>query len=324
MKLSHAQDVRLFDSFAVGLWSAVLLVVLAALPFVLPGYQINYVNNIALYIIIAVGLNLLVGYTGQISLGHAAFMAIGAYSCVAMVTHWGLPFLPALLLSGFVAAAFGWVVGLPALRMEGPYLTIATLGFGIATQQILAKIPFTGGHMGLHTPPIVIGPWTLETDVSRYYLILPITVLVVIGAYNISRSRIGRAFQAVRDSDVAAQATGVDLTFYKTLAFAVSTFFTGIAGALMAHSTGFVSPEEFNVFLSIKLLAIIVVGGLGSILGSVLGPTLMISVEQALTAYGEISAMVFGAIMIVVIIFEPLGLRGRWLKIKRYWKTWPF
>ncbi|MBZ0273106.1 branched-chain amino acid ABC transporter permease [bacterium] len=323
MKLSHAEDVRVFRSASGFVSFCVLAALLVVAPLVLPGYRINLLNTIAIYVVVALGLNILVGYTGQISLGHAAFLAIGGYVSVLLVAR-GAPFLAAMMAGGVVAAAFGFLLGLPALRMEGPYLTIATLGFGIATQQILGRFDFTGGHMGLHTAPLSIFGIELRTDAGRYALIVPIAVLCVLAAYNITRSRVGRAFTAVRDSDVAAASTGVNLTYYKTLAFAVSAFFTGVAGSMLAHSTGFIAPENFDLFLSIKLLAMVVVGGLGSILGSVLGATLLTIVEQTLSGYREAAAMIFGAVMIAVVLFEPLGLRGRWLKIKIYWKTWPF
>lgn len=325
MKRSHIEDIRVFSGIGSAVWFGILLIVLAVLPSVLESYQIFVINLIAIHVIVALGLNLLVGYTGQISLGHAGFYAVGAYTSVILTTRYGVPFPAALLCAGLLSAAFGFLLGLPALRLSGPYLAIATLGFGIAVVQILNKVEsISGGHMGIHAPKLSIGSYVLETDVQAYCLIMPLCVLATIGALNLAKSRIGRAFVAIRDSDIAACATGVNLTYYKTLAFAVSAFFTGVAGSLMAHLVGYISPDNYNMFLSIHFLSIIVVGGLGSVLGSVLGAILMVSLQQFLSGLQTFSMVVYGSIMVLVILFEPLGLRGRWLKIKLYWKAWPF
>lgn len=325
MKRSHIEDVRVFSGTASIVAFILLLLLLAVLPLILQSYLIYIVNLIAIHIIVALGMNLLVGYTGQISLGHAGFYAIGAYTSVILTTKLGIPFLPSLFCAGLVAAAFGFVLGLPALRLTGPYLAIATLGFGIAIVQIIGKAEsLSGGHMGVHAPKMTFGPWLLDTDVKAYYFIMGLCILLSVGALNLTKSRIGRAFVAIRDSDIAAEAMGVNITYYKTLAFALSAFYTGIAGSLMAHMVGFISPENYNLFVSIHFLTIIVVGGLGSILGSVLGAILMVSLQQFLSGIQALSMVIYGFIMIFIILFEPLGLRGRWLKIKIYWKTWPF
>ena len=325
MKRSHIEDVRIFSSWVSAVAFALLLTFLAVLPLLFQSYLIFIVNLIAIHIIVALGLNLLVGYTGQISLGHAGFYAIGAYTSVILTTRLDMPFILALLCAGLVAAAFGFLLGLPALRLEGPYLAIATLGFGIAVMQILGKWEsVSGGHMGIHAPKMSLGPLVLKTDVQNYYFIMSTCVLATLGALNLTKSRIGRAFVAIRDSDIAAEAMGVNLTYYKTLAFAVSAFFTGIAGSLMAHMVGFISPENYNMFVSIHFLAMVVVGGLGSILGSVLGAILMVSLQQLMSGMQALSMVIYGLILVCIVLFEPLGLRGRWLKIKMYWKIWPF
>lgn len=325
MKRSHIEDVRVFSSASSIVAFVLLMLALAALPMFLESYIVYIINLIAIHIIVALGLNILVGYSGQISLGHAGFYAIGAYTSVILTSKCGVPFPLALLGAGFVAAAFGFLLGLPALRLTGPYLAIATLGFGIAVVQILGKFEsVSGGHMGIRAEKMALGPLVLKSDIQAYYFIMALCVVMTIMAYNIVRSRIGRAFMAVRDSDIAAEATGVNLTYYKTLAFAVSAFYTGIAGSLMAHMVGFISPENYNLFISIHFLSIVVVGGLGSILGSVLGAILMVSLQQILSGMFALSMVIYGAIMVVIILFEPLGLRGLWLKIKIYFKIWPF
>jgi len=325
MKRSHIEDIRVFSSASSAVAFFVLVAILAVLPLLLDSYLIYIVNLIAIHVIVALGMNILVGYTGQISLGHAGFYAIGAYTSVILTSRLGVPFVPALLCAGLMAAAFGFLLGLPALRLSGPYLAIATLGFGIAVVQILGKWEsISGGHMGIHAPKMSLGSLVLKSDTQTYYFIMALCVLAAVGALNLVKSKIGRAFVAIRDSDIAAEAMGVNLTYYKTLAFAVSAFFTGVAGSLMAHMVGFISPENYNMFVSIHFLAMIVIGGLGSILGSVLGAIIMVALQQLMSGIQALSLVIYGLIMVFIVLFEPLGLRGRWLKIKIYWKLWPF
>ena len=347
MKRDYYEDIRLLDSGPQVFWLAVLLAALAAFPLVADSYQIYTINLIAIHVIVALGLNLLVGYTGQISLGHAGFFAIGAYATLALMLNAHLPFIVALPLAGFISAAFGFLLGLPALRLEGPYLAIATLGFGLTITQILGRLDVFGGHMGLQAPPLELFGLKVTSDAGRYAVIMPICVIMTWGLRNLTKSRVGRAFVAVRDSDIAAECIGVNLTYYKTLAFAVSAFFTGIGGGLMAFVLGFISPHTFNVMVSIMFLAMVVVGGLGSILGSVMGAILITWLQLELARIGElplvgpmltelsnqvftlsglpnVQYVVFGLIMVLIIIFEPLGLYGFWIRTKIYWRTWPF
>ncbi|MBW2284244.1 MAG: branched-chain amino acid ABC transporter permease [Deltaproteobacteria bacterium] len=301
----------------------------------------------AINVIVTIGLNILVGYTGQISLGHAGFFAIGAYITLLMMIHLNIPFPIALVIAGFVSAFFGFLLGLPALRLEGPYLAIATLGFGMAITQVIGRWQLFGGRMGLEAPELYLGPFILETDRQLYFLIVPIAFFLLWAARNLMKTRVGRAFIAIRDSDIAAETMGVNLTMYKTLAFAVSAFYTGIAGGLMAFLLGFINPSSFNFILSIYFLAFVIVGGLGSILGSVMGGIvmtwLMLVLDKiqelpylgaALVAFSEqwmspaglpnIASIIFGLIIILLVVFEPLGLYGFWIRTKIYWKTWPF
>jgi branched-chain amino acid transport system permease protein len=335
LKRDYYEDIKLFKSGVITFWTIILFISLAIFPFFVKSYYAYVANLLLINIIIAIGLNILVGYTGQVSLGHAGFLAIGAYTSVLLMMKLNIPFLLALPAAGLVSALFGFVLGIPALRMEGPYLAIVTLGFGIAVEQILGILDFTGGRMGLHCPTfkvfgysldsdITLGSITLSTDKQIYFLILIISILLIFFAINLMKSRIGRAFIAIRDSDIAADAMGVNLTYYKTLAFAVSAFYVGIAGSLQAHFITFIAPVQYNLILSITMLAMIVVGGLGSILGSILGAILFTLLPQLLAEYGWLNVVITGAIMILVIIFEPLGLRGRWIKIKIYFKMWPF
>jgi branched-chain amino acid transport system permease protein len=347
MKRDYYEDVRLLDSGAQVFWLLALLAALAAFPLFASSYLTYTVNLMAINVIVALGLNLLVGYTGQISLGHGGFFAIGAYATLALITQAGWPFLLALPAAGLISAVFGFLLGLPALRLEGPYLAIATLGFGLTITQILGRLEFFGGHMGLQAPPLVVAGLEVGSDFGRYWVIMPICVLLTWTLRNLTKTRVGRAFVALRDSDIAAECIGVNLTYYKTLAFAVSAFYTGVAGGLMAFVLGFINPHTFNVMVSILFLAMVVVGGLGSVLGSVMGAVLITWLQQELAGIQEmplvgpmleeisrtvftlsglpnVQYVIFGLIMVGIIIFEPLGLYGIWIRTKLYWRTWPF
>ena len=307
-------------------WTALLgfLGVLALLPYLAPRYFLFTASLIAAHVVIAVGLNLLVGYTGQISLGHAGFVSIGAYTAGILAIRLGVPWPMALLGAGVVAAGFGFLVGVPALRLTGPYLTIATLGFGIAVNQVLTNWEgLSGGRAGLFPPKLAIAGTRLR-DAHIYYLMAALAALLVWGAVNLVRSHIGRAFVAIRDSDIAAEVMGVNLTIYKTLAFAVSAFYAGVGGAMLAYLLGFLEPQLFTLFESIYYFSMIVVGGLGTIPGSILGAALLTLLPQQLAGLKQYLPIVYGATIILVMAVEPLGLYGRWLRIKRWFKTWPF
>jgi branched-chain amino acid transport system permease protein len=325
LKRDYRQDLALFEgprSRALAI-AFVLAVALFGTLFA-GGFLLFVLTNLALFVIAVLGLNLLVGYTGQISLGHAAFLAIGAYTHVILYTQ-GAP-LPLSVLAGtLVAGLCGFLLGIPALRLEGPYLAIATLGFQVAVDQILGRWEsLTGGRMGLGVPaPELFG--VRLTDLRAYFLLCFATsVLVLVGVYNLTRSRVGRAFVAIRDNDIAAQAVGVDLVRTKTLAFALSAAITGLAGTLYAHLFDRINPSNFTLLLSIELLVMVVVGGLASVLGSVLGAALLVLLPHAMADLRDYQSIVVGAILIAVLLFEPMGLRGRWLRIKYYFKAWPF
>jgi branched-chain amino acid transport system permease protein len=354
MKRNYYEDIELFSSGTILVWSIVLLVFLFTLPLYLPSYNIYLFNIILVNIILAVGLNILVGYTGQISLGHAGFFAIGAYGTALIMTHLHFPFIVALIIAALIAAFFGFIIGLPALRLEGPYLAIATLGFGLTIMHIIGRWEIFGGRMGIKTPPLDLGfagsalSLVIAGDVKLYYLILIITVLMVIGAKNLMKTRVGRAFVAIRDDDIAAEVMGVNLTIFKTMSFAVSAFYAGVAGGLYGFVVTFFDPFTFNLILSIIFLVMVVVGGLGSVLGAIMGAILITYLQydflknveelpylgaflvqiskQWFTVIGlaNFSNIALGIIMLAIVIFEPLGMFGIWIRIKKYWKTWPF
>jgi branched-chain amino acid transport system permease protein len=325
LKRDYREDLTLFESRTS---RAMALLLLAALVVYLQSmagdFAVYLFMNVALFVIAAVGLNLLVGFTGLISLGHAAFLAIGAYTHVILYTR-GAPLLITLALGALTAGAFGVLLGLPALRLKGPYLAIATLGFQVAVDQVLGRWEaVTGGRMGLGVPYPEIGGLSLASPRSYALLCLVACVATVIAARNLTRSRVGRALMAIRDNETAAQAVGVDLVRHKVMAFALSAAITGLAGGLYAHLVDRINPSTFNLILSIELLVMVLVGGLGSILGSVLGATLLVLLPHAFAPLRDHQTMMVGAILVAVLLFEPLGLRGRWLRIKYYFKAWPF
>lgn len=347
MKKNYYEDVQLFSSKVVIFWFVILIGFLYLLPFFVNNYYVYVANYIAINIIVVTGLNLLVGYTGQISLGHAGFFAIGAYGTVTLMAKAGFPFLLALPCSGLIAAGFGFLLGLPALRLEGPYLAIATLGFGLTITQIIGRIELFGGRDGLHTPDMTIGSWVIDTDVEFYFVLITLTIILLFFMRNILKTRVGRAFVAIRDADIAAQTMGVNILFYKTLAFAISAFYAGIAGGLYAFVLRFIEPEMFTLMMSIPFLAMVVVGGLGSMMGSITGAALLCLLDLKLrnildipyvgdwleilskswfsiTGVSNIQYIIFGSIMVGIMLFEPLGLYGVWIRTKKYWRTWPF
>lgn len=231
LKTDYFEDLQLFDDRIHLFWSLLFLILLITMPLLIKSYYLTILNLMAVNVIIALGLNLLVGNTGQISLGHAGFVAIGAYTTVLMLKL-GIPFVFAFLGSGVLAALFGLLLGIPSLKLEGPYFAIATLAFGMAVTIIIVRMDFLGGRMGMSVPKIHLN-WTgLKYDYALYYMILVITVIAVIATRNIVKSRIGSAFQAIRDSDITAPAIGINLTRYKLYSFGLSAMFAGIAGSL--------------------------------------------------------------------------------------------
>ncbi len=347
MKRDYYEDVQFFSSGVTVFWFIILMAFLALFPFLFKNYYVYLANYMAINVIVAIGLNILVGYTGQISLGHSGFFAIGAYATLALMSKVGLPFVLALPAAALATAVFGFLIGLPALRLEGPYLSIATLGFGLTITRVIGRIEFFGGRQGLHAPELTIGPWHLNTDRDFYYLLITLTVILTVAARNIIKTKVGRAFIAIRDADIAAETMGVNLMYYKTLAFAVSAFYTGLAGGLYAFVLRFIEPELFGLLMSILFLAMVVVGGLGSIFGAIAGACLLSYLDLELrnilsipyvglwlealsksyfsiTGVSNIQFILYGLIMVLIMLFEPLGLYGFWIRTKIYWRTWPF
>jgi len=334
-KTDYHQDVRLFKHGGQVFWYALLAAVLCVAPWLLPDYYVSQLVFIWIYSVISLGLMVLVGFTGQISIGHAAFLAMGAYT-EAYLHQLGWPFALSLTFSALIAGITGIIVGLPALRVKGMYLAIATLAFGFIVEEGITRAEsITGGSSGLMLAPLQVFGLAIDSEQSMYYLCLIILVLCVLGVMNLLRSPTGRAFVAIRDSEISAQSMGINLAYYKTTAFAISAAITGIAGALYAHKLRFITPDQFTFLQSIELLIILVVGGVGSIYGAIFGAAFWFSVQQfivlakdwlppAIAQQTGLQPTVFGIILIAFILFEPMGLYGRWLKVRTYFQLFPF
>lgn len=298
-------------------FTTLLLVVsvlaLAAVPLMAGSYQIYLVQLAMLNAILAIGLNLLTGNCGQISLCHASFMAIGAYTTALLVTRLGVPYLAALLSGTCIAMLLGALLGYPARRLSGLYLALVTLGFLEIVIIVIEEFPdLTGGIRGLKMPrPQVLGV-ELKADSTLYYLVLALTVAAVVIGLNLQRSRFGRAFDAIRQSAYAAQALGIPQGPIKLLAFSIAAGFAGVAGGLMAAVVGFIDPTEFGISASLRHITFIVVGGLGSVAGSILGAVALTALPEVLRGAKEYGDLVYGGILLGTLLFMPRGLKGLW------------
>ena len=310
-------------------WYGALLGLLLAAPWLLAEHGLSQLTFVLIYAIAGLGLMLLAGFTGLFSLGHAAFLGVGAYS-QAVFTNMGLPFPLALLLAALLSASAGLVVALPALRVNGIYPVIATLSFGFVAEEVLARWEsVTGGKSGLHLKPPDLFGHPLESSVGFYFVCLAAAILSSLAILNLLRSATGRAFVAIRDSEISAQSMGIHLRRYKTLSFALSAALTGLGGALYAHKLTFISPGQFGILQSLDLLLMVVIGGLGSVHGAFLGAIFLVSVPQVVALTTDylpplagqapgLRGLVYGAALIAFVLFEPLGLYGLWLKIRGY------
>ena len=328
---AHRRELALYGLGLVALLSVPAL--LSVVPGIAPSYVLYLISLGLIYAMVAIGLNLLVGRTGQISLGHAGFFAIGAYTSALLTSRLDLPFAVALPVAGLLTSAVGFLLGLPALRLTGPYLAVATLGFGLAVPQLVVwQGSWTGGSSGLHSLPpasLAVGPLSVvvRTDQDFYYLALGILILLTIFANNIVSSHTGRAFVSIRDSEPAARAMGVDLVRYKTTAFALSAFYAGIAGSLYAYLLHGISPEDFTVLLSIDFLTMIVLGGLGSVSGALSGAFLLTLLQNMLTRlpvlrdFKNLYIVVLGLVLILTITFLPGGIAGAVRSVRLRWST---
>ena len=311
-----------------------LILTLLAIPWLLPKYYVGEMSYVFIMCIASLGLMVLVGYTGQVSLGHSAFIAIGAYAHTWLLAQ-GMPLPLSMLLAAGLTGAIGLVIGLPAIRVSGLYLAMVTLAFAILTEHVMGHWKsVTGGFSGLSVGnPLFLG-YDLSGLKPFYYLCLGTLVLVVLGLVNLLRARTGRAFMGVRDSEAAAYSLGIWVASTKVLAFVISAMVTGLAGALLAHHVRFLTPEGFGLILSLELVLMVTIGGLGSVRGALLGavlismlPTFISRIkpllpDQIAKQFG-LETFVFGLVLALFVLFEPKGLNGRWIKFKAFLETFP-
>ena len=338
---TYAQDTAIFRTKTHWVWLGVLLALLFTGPLYWGNYWLGVANLIGITIIAAIGLNILTGCCGQLSIGHAGFIAVGAYTSAILTNRFELPFLVGLISAGFSAGLVGMVFGIPSLRVKGFYLAITT----IAAQFIIIWIinhwaSVTGGFTGMSVPPASIGDNTFISQGSQFYLIMVVVVIVVFLAKNLARTRAGRAFVAVRDNDLAAQVMGINLFRYKLIAFFIGCFLAGIAGSLLAHWTGYLNAENFTMMDSILYIGMIIIGGLGTVVGPIFGVLFIRLVQQGITLISPIiesaqptlpagfttgiGPMVFGLAIILFLILEPRGLAHRWALLRASYRLWPF
>jgi branched-chain amino acid transport system permease protein len=334
-KTDYHQDIVLAKHGGHVLWYGALLALLLVSPWLFDEYWLAQLTQVLIYSVVGLGLMLLAGFTGQFSLGHGAFLGVGAYT-QAVLTSAGIPFPLALVGAGALSALVGVVVGLPALRVKGIYLGIATLAFGFIVEEVFARWESaTGGNAGMHVKPPAFLAWTLDTATELYFLCLAVLVLATLAILNLLRSPTGRAFVAIRDSEISAQSMGIHLARYKTLSFAISAALAGVGGALYAHMIKFLSPDQFNIVQSIDLLLMVVIGGLGSVHGAFLGAIFLITMPQLIAQFKDtlpavigqapgLKAVIYGLVLIAFVLFEPMGLYGRWLKIRTWFTMFPF
>ena len=344
-KTTYEADMALYP-LPIARWTVGVLVVLffAVLPLTLHEYYRSIVNLIAIAVVGALGLNILVGYTGQISIGHGAFMSVGAYTAANLAVRLDCPFWLAVPLGGLMAALVGAVVGVPSLRIKGLYLAIATLAGQLIIEWTINHVTWISGgaQASIQVPRPRLGGLVISSQRGMYFLLMVVVALAVIGAMNLVRSRIGRAFVAIRDHDLAAELIGIDIFRYKLLAFAISSFYAGVTGVLYTYYLGVANYEQFQLVTSIDYLAMIIIGGLGSILGSIFGAIfitlLPILIRYLMEAFGglffstqvvlnlipNLRLILFGALIIGFLVVEPEGLNRLWRNIRTYFRVWPF
>jgi branched-chain amino acid transport system permease protein len=345
LKTTYEADMA-FYPLPVARWAVAVLGVLffLVIPLTLHEYYLSICNLVWVAVVGALGLNILVGYTGQVSIGHGAFMSVGAYTAANLATRLDSPWPINLLAGGLMAAAIGAIVGIPSLRIKGLYLAIATLAGQLIIEWIINHVTFISGGVqaSIEVARPRLGPMVLSSQRAMYYFLLFFVVLAIVGTMNLVRSRVGRAFIAIRDQDIAAEIIGINIFRYKLLAFAISSFYAGVTGVLYTYFLGIANYEQFQINVSIDYLAMIIIGGLGSVLGSILGAIfvtlLPIVIRLSMEAFGglflepqtvlnlipNLRLMLFGALIIFFLIVEPEGLNRLWRNIRNYFRIWPF
>ena len=338
---TYSEDMTIFRTKTQKFLLFALLVALFAAPIWFGNYWLDIATNIGITIIAVTGLNILTGYCGQLSIGHAGFIAVGAYTSAILVGSFNMPFLVGLICAGLTAGLVGMLFGIPSLRVKGFYLAIST----IAAQFIILWVishwtGMTGGFSGLEVGPASIGGVVFKSIASEFYLVLVITIVAIYTAKNIARTRVGRSFVAIRDNDLAAEVMGINLFRYKLTAFFIGCFFAGIAGSLLAHTSRSISADYFPFLDSVLFIGMIIIGGLGTTIGPIFGVIFIRLLDVLVTKLSPalqsafpnlppgftsgIAPMLFGLAIILFLIFEPRGLAHRWHLLKSSYRLWPF
>jgi len=342
-KESYEEELAIFETDFGRTWLLIgMFVLLVVIPLTGSEYTLYILNTIGIYAIAAIGLNLLIGFTGQISMGHGAFFGVGAYAAAVMTTRMGLPLLVALPMAGVFTAVVGMLFGIPSLRLKHLYLTIATLAGQFIIEYILVQWEgVTGGAEGIMVSNASIFGIELDSDRAFYFLIFISLIVLTWVMVNLIRTRFGRALVAIRDNDRAAEGMGIPIFKYKLLAFGISSFYAGFAGALFAFYMMTITPEPFNMWLSIEFIAMIIIGGLGSVSGAIFGTIFIVSLSEVLSMiteflmnYGPAASVsitiaplrefIFGLSIVLFIIFEPKGLAEIWRIVRSNFRLWPF
>ena len=345
LKTTYEADMALYP-LPIARWTVAVIAVIffAVIPLTLHEYYLSVANLVWIAVIGALGLNILVGYTGQVSIGHGAFMSVGAYTAANLATRLDSPWPVNLLAGGLMAALIGAVVGIPSLRIKGLYLAIATLAGQLIIEWTINHVTFISGGVqaSIEVPRPRVGPYVLANQRAMYYFLLSFVVIAIVGTMNLVRSRVGRAFIAIRDQDIAAEIIGINIFRYKLMAFAISSFYAGVTGVLYTYFLGIANYEQFQIGVSIDYLAMIIIGGLGSVLGSIFGAAfvtlLPILIRYAMEAFGGIffsqatvlnlipalRLTLFGVLIVAFLIVEPEGLNRLWRNIRSYFRIWPF
>ncbi len=294
---NHIKKATIFLVAALIIYGFLLIIINGK---IINNYQIQIINYLGINIILALSLNLIIGFTGQLALGHAGFMSIGAYTAAVCTVNFHLPFFLALLCAGIVSAIFGFLIGLPTLRLKGDYLAITTLGFGQIIQVVITNIDYLGGARGfVGIPP--------KTDFTWVFFSVLITFVVI---YNIVHSSRGRAMLSIREDEIASEAMGINTTKYKIEAFIVAAFFAGVAGGLFAHLYMFIDPTSFGFLKSVEIVTFVVLGGMGSLSGCILSTGVLTVLPEALRAFSDYRMVFYSILLIVIMIFRPQGLMG--------------
>ena len=339
----YDEELTIFGTDFGRLWMWIgLFLLFVIIPLISSHYVLYVVNHIGIAAIAAIGLNILIGFTGQISLGHGAFFGVGAYSAAILATAVGFPFWLSVLSAGLITALVGMIFGIPSVRLKHLYLTIATLAGQFIIQYLLVTwVSLTKGAEGIFLPRATLFGLNLKTDRAFFYVIFICFVVMTWMAVNLIRTRYGRAFIAIRDNDRAAEGMGIPIFKYKLLSFAISSFYAGFAGGLAAYYIGSITPEPYTLFLSVEYIAMIIIGGLGSIPGAVFGAIFITVLNEVLSGatgffmnIGSLSKIalqiaplrefIFGLAIVLFIIFEPKGLAEVWRIIRSGFRLWPF